>query len=235
MVGGVPVALLGTRDARPRARLDRRADEAAVGTALPRRDARGRLADVRAVETDADDADQLRQVALAQAGVGAGGAAGTAIETLLGTPKERLAEIAPRQRVQLHDLAKGHLPERAGEPAIRGIREVQRDRRRSRLGVLSLERSGRAKMDGDNSHTVVRHGARLLGASGSDADKMVAREQRPADSSPAVTTEDVARLAQALREAKRAHAVALAELRQAGVDPVEDWAVWYAEYLLGVR
>jgi hypothetical protein len=46
---------------------------------------------------------------------------------------------------------------------------------------------------------------------------------------------DVFRLAQALREAKRAHAVALAELRQADVDPVEDWPVWYAEYLLGVR
>jgi len=91
------------------------------------------------------------------------------------------------------------------------------------------------KMDGDNSRTVVRHGARLLGASGSDADKMVAREQRPADSSPPVTSEDVARLAQALREAKRAHAISLAELRQADVDPVEDGAVWYAEYLLGVR
>ena len=71
--------------------------------------------------------------------------------------------------------------------------------------------------------------------SGSDADQMVARERRPADLSPAVTSEDVASLAQALREAKRAHKVALAELRQADVDPVEDWAVWYAEYLLGVR
>ena len=72
-------------------------------------------------------------------------------------------------------------------------------------------------------------------ASGSDADKMVARQRRPEDSSPAVTSEDVSRLAQSLREAKRAHAVSLAELRQADVDPVEDWAVWYAEYLLGVR
>ena len=90
-------------------------------------------------------------------------------------------------------------------------------------------------MEGDNSHTLVQHGAGLLRASGSDADKMVAREQRPADSSPAVTSEDVSLLAQALREAKRAHTVSLAELRQADVDPVEDWAVWYAEYLLGVR
>jgi hypothetical protein len=58
--------------------------------------------------------------------------------------------------------------------------------------------------------------------------------RRMADSSHAVTSEDVFRLAHALGEAKRAHAVALAELRQADVDPVEDWTVWYAEYLLGV-
>jgi hypothetical protein len=49
------------------------------------------------------------------------------------------------------------------------------------------------------------------------------------------TRDDVARLAEALRAAKRAHSVSLAELRQADADPVEDWAVWYAEYLLGVR
>jgi hypothetical protein len=72
-------------------------------------------------------------------------------------------------------------------------------------------------------------------AAGSDADEMVAREHRRAASSQVVTSEDVLRLAQALREAKRAHAVSLAELRQADVDPVEDWALWYAEYLLGVR
>lgn len=69
----------------------------------------------------------------------------------------------------------------------------------------------------------------------SDADRMVAQVRRLADASDVVTTEDVFSLAQALREAKRAHAVSLAELRQADVDPVEDWAVWYAEYLLGVR
>jgi hypothetical protein len=72
-------------------------------------------------------------------------------------------------------------------------------------------------------------------AAGSDADEMVAREHRRAASSQVVTSEDVLRLAQALREAKRAHAVSLAELRQADVDPVEDWALWYAEYLVGVR
>ena len=59
--------------------------------------------------------------------------------------------------------------------------------------------------------------------------------RRLADSRHAVTIEDVFRLAQALRDAKRDHAASLAELRQADVDPVEDWAVWYAEYLLGER
>jgi hypothetical protein len=64
---------------------------------------------------------------------------------------------------------------------------------------------------------------------------MVTRERRPTESPQAVTSEAVSRLAQALREAKRAHAASLAKLRQADTDPVEDWAVWYAEYLLGVR
>ena len=69
----------------------------------------------------------------------------------------------------------------------------------------------------------------------SDADRMIAQDPRLAAASHVVTSEDVFSLAQALRDAKRAHAVSLAELRQADVDPVEDWAVWYAEYLLGVR
>ena len=67
----------------------------------------------------------------------------------------------------------------------------------------------------------------------SDADKRGAwaRERRL----PAATAEDVSRLAEMLRAAKHAHARDLAELRQAGADPVEDWAQSYAEYLLGVR
>ena len=72
-------------------------------------------------------------------------------------------------------------------------------------------------------------------ALGSDADRIVAQNRRPADASHVFTNEDVFSLAQALREAERAHALALAELHQADVDPVEDWALWYAEYLLGVR
>lgn len=67
------------------------------------------------------------------------------------------------------------------------------------------------------------------------AEKNTVRTRSPEDPSQSITAEDVARLAEALRAAKRAHSVSLAELRQADTDPVEDWAVWYAEYLLGVR
>jgi hypothetical protein len=44
--------------------------------------------------------------------------------------------------------------------------------------------------------------------------------------------EDVAQLAEALRAAKRSHRQYLAELRQGDVEPAEDWATWYAEFLL---
>jgi hypothetical protein len=68
----------------------------------------------------------------------------------------------------------------------------------------------------------------------SEAGKKVPRE-RPEELSQSITGDDVSRLAEALRAAKQAHSVSLAELCQADTDPVEDWAVWYAEYLLGVR
>jgi hypothetical protein len=131
VVGGMPVALFGTGDARRRAGLDRRADQADIGTALPRRDARGRLADVSTVESDADHAGQFRQVALAQAGIGAGGAAGAAIEAFLGAPEQRFAKVASRQRVELHDLAKGHLLEGTPENATAAFRRAARMRRAS--------------------------------------------------------------------------------------------------------
>ena len=45
----------------------------------------------------------------------------------------------------------------------------------------------------------------------------------------------VGQLADALRNAKRAHHAYLTELRQGDVEPPEDWSTWYAEYLLGLR
>jgi hypothetical protein len=42
-------------------------------------------------------------------------------------------------------------------------------------------------------------------------------------------------LADALRNAERAHRAYRAELRLGDVEPAEDWSTWYAEYLLGMR
>jgi hypothetical protein len=47
--------------------------------------------------------------------------------------------------------------------------------------------------------------------------------------------DDVAQLAGALRAARRARRAYVAELRIGDVKPAEDWATWYAEYLLGER
>lgn len=49
------------------------------------------------------------------------------------------------------------------------------------------------------------------------------------------TKAEVAQLTEALRAARQAHARYVAELRQGDVEPAEDWATWYAEYLLGER
>jgi hypothetical protein len=70
-----------------------------------------------------------------------------------------------------------------------------------------------------------------------DADKTLAREGalQGTPTSRNDIAEDVGQLADALRAAKRAHSEHLAELWQADVEPAEDWATWYAEYLLGVR
>jgi hypothetical protein len=47
--------------------------------------------------------------------------------------------------------------------------------------------------------------------------------------------DEVGRLAEALRTAKRAHHGYLTELGQGDVEQAEDWSTWYAEYLLGLR
>lgn len=56
------------------------------------------------------------------------------------------------------------------------------------------------------------------------------RPQREPSPDDAVT-----QLAGALRTAERAHHAYLAELRLADVEPAEDWSLWYAEYLVGLR
>ena len=133
MVGGVTIALLRAGDTCRCAGLDGSADEADVGAALADGNARGRMTDLRAVEADSDHTGHLTRVAFAQGGVGAGGAARAAVETLLGAPKENLPEIARRLGMQVDDLPERHSRSVPSHWFTPGKSTVQRDTGRSRL------------------------------------------------------------------------------------------------------
>jgi hypothetical protein len=90
-MGRVPVAFLGTGKAGRCTGINRCAEESEIWRGLPRHDAASGVAGVGAIEVEANAADQLLQIVLAQTGVGAGGAAGGAVEALLDTAQERLA------------------------------------------------------------------------------------------------------------------------------------------------
>lgn len=58
----------------------------------------------------------------------------------------------------------------------------------------------------------------------------------PAPAADSTERDDaVMQLAEALRTAERAHRAYQAELCLGDVRTAEDWSIWYAEYLLGVR
>jgi hypothetical protein len=110
VVGGVLVALLGTREAGRRASFEYCADEVKIGFGLPCHDPASRIAGVGAVEVEPNAPDQLWQIALRQTGVCAGGTAGGAIDTFLDAAKESIAIQAARIWMQVDDLSKSHGP-----------------------------------------------------------------------------------------------------------------------------
>src|SRR5580765_7400007 len=69
----MPLALLGARETRRRARFDHRSDDPDVRGGLPDHDAPRRVADVRAVEGKADHTGHLLDIVFAEAVVGARG------------------------------------------------------------------------------------------------------------------------------------------------------------------
>jgi hypothetical protein len=69
--------------------------------------------------------------------------------------------------------------------------------------------------------------------SASEATSAAAAPAAPADS--AERDDAVVQLADALRGAERAHRAYQAELCLGDVEAADDWSVWYAEYLLGLR
>src|SRR5207247_402649 len=108
MMGGVPLALLATGAAGRRAGLDRCADDAEIERGLAGHDAAGGLACVGAVEAEANAADQLLQVFLAEAGVGAAGTGSGTVDAVLDTAQERVAIKAARLWMRLDHFSNCH-------------------------------------------------------------------------------------------------------------------------------
>lgn len=109
MVGRVALALVAACMADHDACLDRRAYNAEVGLGLAGHDSANRVADIRAVEIEPDAPNQLQHVRLAEAGVGAAGAGGGAVEALLDTAKEQVAVETDRTRMPLDDFSNRHV------------------------------------------------------------------------------------------------------------------------------
>jgi hypothetical protein len=108
VVLGVALAFLLRGPARHHAGLDRRAYDAGVRSGLACDDTAGGIADVGAVETQADAADHLGQVALAEVGVGAARTGCGALAARLDTPHTRVEIDRAGVRMRLEDLSNRH-------------------------------------------------------------------------------------------------------------------------------
>lgn len=107
MVLGVALALFSAVAARLHTRLEDRCHHRRLNLGLPTQDLAGRLADVGAIEVEADTARQLRYISLGEARVGASGAALCAGEALLDAACQRL-RVGRGRRVRSKHFLDGH-------------------------------------------------------------------------------------------------------------------------------
>jgi len=107
-MGGVTLALLATAAAGCRAGFDHGVNDEDIGRGLADDDAPGGFAEVGAVEVDSNAMDQLRQVFLAEARVGAAGAGGATFDAVLDAAKERVAIEAAWLWMRVKYFLNGH-------------------------------------------------------------------------------------------------------------------------------
>src|SRR4051794_4444920 len=108
MVGRVALALVAALTTGHDACVERHAHDDEVHVGLAADDAADRVADTGAVVTEPDAPDQVDDVGLAEAGVGAGVARGRAVDALVDTAQERVAVEADGPRMPLDDLSDRH-------------------------------------------------------------------------------------------------------------------------------
>jgi len=87
MVMGVPLALNSTGTARCGAGLDGRAEHAEIGLRLARHHAAGGVAEIGAVETQANAADHVSDVLFGETRVGASSARGGTVDAVVNAAK----------------------------------------------------------------------------------------------------------------------------------------------------
>jgi hypothetical protein len=109
VVARVLLALVGAGAAGHRAPLDRRAEDAEIGLGLPDEDSAGGIAGIGAVEAEANAADQLLYVRLAEVGVGAARARSRAVDALVDTAQKQVAVEGDGARVRLEHFVNRHV------------------------------------------------------------------------------------------------------------------------------
>lgn len=127
----VALALLAGCTARQSTGLERCGDDAEIGLGLSRDDAAGGCARIGAIETEADAADQVPNVVLREARIGAACAGNGAVEAVVDAAQERLAIDAGRVWMRLDDLSSGHLVSLPIEP-VRPAPMIHKSRRQNR-------------------------------------------------------------------------------------------------------
>jgi hypothetical protein len=110
MVGRVAIALLCASATCDNTGLERGAYNADIGLGLTGHDPARRVAHVGAVKVEPNAPHELGHVRLAEAGVGAAGARGGTVETLVDAAEEEVAIGSDRPRMPLDDLSDCHFP-----------------------------------------------------------------------------------------------------------------------------
>ena len=109
VVLGVALALLATGTAYRHASLNRCVNDDDLGRGLAGHDAAGGIADVGAVEAEANAVDQILHVALAEVSVGAAGTGSGALAARLDAAYERIEIADRRSGMRLEHLTSGHV------------------------------------------------------------------------------------------------------------------------------
>ena len=105
----VPLALLAAGSARGRTSLERCADDAEIGFRLARDNATAGVANISAVEAEANAADHLPHVVLAEIRIRAAGTGSGTVAARLDAAHEGVEIADRRSRMGLEHLSNGHL------------------------------------------------------------------------------------------------------------------------------